>query len=83
MRGFLAALLLFASAASAEYQAYRYQATIRVPQAEVKRVSGSCETVWALKTEKVRGYLVTVCCYPCSASFRQVLPVLDVRHRVT
>lgn len=60
--------------AVAEYQAFTYKATFDVPIAEMKKVDGEMKQVWKLKTVTLKGILVTVCCYPCQASFGKAYP---------
>ncbi len=63
-------MIILASTAFAEYQAFDYRGSIRVPKMMMKGV----DKTWQLKTEALRGILVTVCCYPCGGSFGKDYP---------
>ena len=62
---FAAALLALGRAAPAEYQAYRYKASVRRVEAVM---SGGRPVGGRVVTDTLSGYLVTVACYPCGAS---------------
>jgi len=68
------AFFAFSLSAFAEYQAFNYQASIKVPKMELKKVDGVYEKTWQLKSESLKGILVTVCCYPCQESFGKGYP---------
>jgi hypothetical protein len=61
--------LLLSMSIFAEYQGFNYQAVVKIPKLEIKKINGVYEKTWQLKTETIKGYLVTVCCYPCQAPF--------------
>ena len=57
--------LLLSVMAFAEYQAFNYQGSIKMPVMVMKKVDGKWIKTWQLKTETLKGILVSVCCYPC------------------
>ena len=67
------AFALWCSCVFAEYQVFNYTANIKVPTVNVN-TKKSNELSYTLGTERITGYLVTVCCYPCGCSFGEGYP---------
>lgn len=73
--GKIVALLVVATlTAMAEYQVFSFRSSLKLPEPQIKRVQGSPERVSHTKSVSLKGYLVTVCCYPCGADFGKGYP---------
>lgn len=60
--------------AFAEYQVFSYRAVIKRVDPKLTRQSGAYVETTSMTTDIIKGYLVTVCCYPCNASFGKSYP---------
>jgi len=60
--------------AFAEYQVFSYRAVIRRIEPSLKIENKMPVETTAVVTDTIKGYLVTVCCYPCNASFGKGYP---------
>lgn len=67
-------LILICIAAYSEYQVFDFKATIKTFKRSQVVENGRVEPSWGISTDTLKGYLVTVCCYPCGADMGKGYP---------
>lgn len=60
--------------AYSEYQAFDFRASIKTFKRSQISENGRIDPAWSIDTDTLKGYLITVCCYPCSADMGKSYP---------